>query len=318
MPEKDNSEVSRTSGYDIIGDIHGHADALKDLLSELGYNRHGRGYRHADRKALFVGDFVDRGPATGDVIKIAHAMVDAGDASAVMGNHEYNAIAFHTAVPGKRDCWFREHSDKNLKQHRATLDQLSPAELADAIDWFKTLPAALKLDGIRVVHAAWRDGQIETISQSLNSLGRFDTEFFAESKRTGSVLNAAVEDVLKGPELTLPAGLSIVDKAGHERDTVRIKWYEEPAGRSYRGFHLGSDQVPNVMIEADSVEGMAGYPKEAPPVFVGHYWLTGTPIPLAKNVACTDYSVAKGGKLVAYRWDGESVLNADKFRWVEN
>ena len=46
------------------------------------------------------------------------------------------------------------------------------------------------------------------------------------------------------------------------------------------------------------------------------YWLTGTPTPLAANVACTDYSVAKGGKLVAYRWDGEQVLSADKFHWV--
>ncbi len=56
-------------------------------------------------------------------------------------------------------------------------------------------------------------------------------------------------------------------------------------------------------------------PRDAVPVFVGHYWLTGTPTPL---VACTDYSVAKGGKLVAYRWDGESELSADKFHWVES
>jgi hypothetical protein len=59
------------------------------------------------------------------------------------------------------------------------------------------------------------------------------------------------------------------------------------------------------------------YPRDAAPVFVGHYWLTGTPRQLAPNVACTDYSVAKGGKLVAYRWDGESILTEDKFKWVE-
>ena len=41
-------------------------------------------------------------------------------------------------------------------------------------------------------------------------------------------------------------------------------------------------------------------------------------ITLAPNVACTDYCVAKGGKLVAYRWDGESVLNAGNLRWVED
>jgi hypothetical protein len=59
-----------------------------------------------------------------------------------------------------------------------------------------------------------------------------------------------------------------------------------------------------------------GYPHSAPPVFIGHYWLNGTPQPAARNVACVDYSVAKkGGKLVAYRWDGETVLSADKFIW---
>ena len=112
---------------DIIGDIHGHAVELKRLLALLGYVPHGRGYRHADRKVVFVGDFVDGGPAIGEVIEIVRTMVDAGDAFAVMGNHEYNAIAFHTARPDVRDEWFRRRSDKNLKQHHETLRQLSTA-----------------------------------------------------------------------------------------------------------------------------------------------------------------------------------------------
>lgn len=116
------------ASYDIIGDIHGHAFELMSLLASLSYQRHGKSYRHADRKVVFVGDFVDRGPAIGEVVEIARAMVDA----------------------------------------------------------------------------------------------------------------------------------------------------------------------------------------------VGHYWLTGSPTPLAANVACTDYSVAKGGKLVAYRWDGESELSADKFHGIES
>ena len=52
------------------------------------------------------------------------------------------------------------------------------------------------------------------------------------------------------------------------------------------------------------------------PVFVGHYWLTGTPERLSNKVACVDYSVAKGGKLVAYRWDGELELDNSKLEWV--
>ncbi len=52
------------------------------------------------------------------------------------------------------------------------------------------------------------------------------------------------------------------------------------------------------------------------PLFVGHYWETGNPTPLAKNVACVDYSVAKNGRLVAYRWEGEDELDPKRFLWV--
>jgi hypothetical protein len=55
------------------------------------------------------------------------------------------------------------------------------------------------------------------------------------------------------------------------------------------------------------------YPSDAPPMFFGHYWLTGQPEPQAPNVACLDYSVGRGGDLVAYRWDGEATLETDKF-----
>jgi hypothetical protein len=47
--------------YDLIVDIHGHADQLKKLLFNMGYrNEHGF-WNHATRKAIFVGDFIDRG-----------------------------------------------------------------------------------------------------------------------------------------------------------------------------------------------------------------------------------------------------------------
>jgi hypothetical protein len=55
----------------------------------------------------------------------------------------------------------------------------------------------------------------------------------------------------------------------------------------------------------------------AKPIFVGHYWLTGTPALLSDKVACVDYSVAKGGKLVAYRWDSEPFLENSKLDWVK-
>lgn len=309
---------SSLAGYDIIGDIHGHAHELRALLIDMGYTQHGQGFRRLDRKVLFVGDFVDRGPAISEVIDIVRSMVDANDALAVMGNHEYNAIAFHTPVPGRLDAWFRPHSEKNETQHIETLKQLSSTQLRDATNWFRTLPVALDVDGIRVAHAAWQAKDIGSIQGALKTQGNFTTDFLLMAERDGSVLQRAIENVLKGPELKLPAGHFILDKANHKRDTVRIKWYESGAGRTYREHHLGSDEVPDVAINANDLETFETYSSDAAPVFVGHYWLTGTPKPLASNVACTDYSVAKGGKLVAYRWDGESSLREDKFHWVRN
>jgi hypothetical protein len=56
-------------------------------------------------------------------------------------------------------------------------------------------------------------------------------------------------------------------------------------------------------------------PETDRPTFVGHYWFDpADPLaPASKRVACVDYSVAKGGPLVAYRFDGEPELAADKF-----
>lgn len=62
---------------------------------------------------------------------------------------------------------------------------------------------------------------------------------------------------------------------------------------------------------------LISYPLSEPPVFVGHYWMDGSPAPLKANVACIDYSAVKYGKLVAYRMDGERTLSKDKFVWVD-
>jgi len=83
--------------FDIIGDVHGCADELVELLGLLGYRVRFAGrsdVRHAvvqaphGRLAIFVGDLVDRGPNSPDVLRIVMAMVHAGQALAVEGNHD--------------------------------------------------------------------------------------------------------------------------------------------------------------------------------------------------------------------------------------
>jgi hypothetical protein len=57
-----NFPIAVTTRYDIVGDIHGHADALHRLLGILGYREVDGVFRHPDRQMLFAGDFIDRGP----------------------------------------------------------------------------------------------------------------------------------------------------------------------------------------------------------------------------------------------------------------
>ena len=89
-----------TGPFDIIGDVHGCFDELVALLERLGYritppNAEGNGYAVAHpqgRKAVFVGDLVDRGPGVANVLKLVMSMVANGTALCVAGNHESKLV----------------------------------------------------------------------------------------------------------------------------------------------------------------------------------------------------------------------------------
>jgi protein phosphatase len=76
--------------FDLIGDVHGCFDELTQLLSQLGYVLPQEGLCHhpEGRKAVFVGDLVDRGPRTPDVLRLVMKMIGAGHALCVCGNHD--------------------------------------------------------------------------------------------------------------------------------------------------------------------------------------------------------------------------------------
>jgi protein phosphatase len=89
--------------FDLIGDVHGCGDEIERLLETLGYgwderplDRPGsyrRIYRHPEgRKAVFLGDLVDRGPRILDTYQLVRHMVDAGSALCIPGNHEAKLV----------------------------------------------------------------------------------------------------------------------------------------------------------------------------------------------------------------------------------
>ena len=306
--------------YDLIGDIHGHADELEQLLDILGYRDLHGVYRHPERKLIFLGDFIDRGPKIRRVLEIVRPMIEGGHALAVMGNHEWNALAYHTEDPGSSGEYLRRRTPKNEKQHRKTVEQLTPDELDSTLAWFRTLPMWLDLDGLRAVHACWDEHAMSVIAEGYNGCGEITTDFLRSASRKGNPLYAAVEVILKGKEGKLPDGASFRDKDGHERTEIRTRWYLSPKGHTYRSFALQSDEIRcDLELDEAVVAAAVPYLATAKPVFVGHYWLS-APCPelLADNVACLDYSVAKDGFLCAYRWQGEQKLNPRNFVWASD
>jgi hypothetical protein len=304
------------NGYDIIGDIHGHEPELRVLLSRLGYQDDGGVWRHPHRAVLFIGDFIDRNPARG-VLEIVRSMVEAGTALAIMGNHELNAIAYHHPDPKNTGEYLRPHSAKNRRQHAVFCEEFDPRpdELGDAIAWFKTLPLWLDLGELRAVHAAWHEPSMARLKDWTDASNRLTDAGIIAVHQRGSEPADAVEKIAKGIEISLPEGMSFHDKDGNPRHDVRIKWWQNQPAPVWTDIAIGPPKM-TAQLPHEAVHWTVdfGYPQNAPPVFIGHYWWSGEPAPLAPNVACVDYSVGRrGGKLVAYRWSGERMLKADHF-----
>lgn len=327
-----------TQAYDLIGDIHGCARTLQALLHKLDYRPDVQGvYRHPDRQVIFLGDFIDRGPYQREAISVARRMMEAGQARSVMGNHEYNAIAFATIKDAKRarhaDNYLRPHSAKNIGQHirflKAYSDQpfdldadfeqwYAPirrnADYQADIAWFKTLPLWLETDGIRVIHACWDQKLMARIGNP-----QLDDHLLHASSRPGNWQYEAIETLLKGKEIPLPPGHAFHDKDGNIRHHIRVRWWDQAAA-TYQAAFMGPESA-RTHIPHDEVSGdhLIDYGHDQPPLFLGHYWMNDTtPAPLSRNIACLDYSVAKpGGKLVAYRWQGERAIEQEHYRWAD-
>ena len=304
--------------YDIIGDIHGQADKLEALLVAMGYSQRRGAYRHPSRKAIFVGDLIDRGPRQVDSCRIVRDMVGADVALAVMGNHEFNAVAWHLRDPEEAadgDTLRTRKGElglKNRQQHSAFLSEVEGTAMhADIIDWFLSLPLWLDLPGLRVVHACWHDGYMAELAPLLGAGQTLTSDLMVRASRRGDPVFRAVEGLTKGLEVALPAGHSFRDKDGHERQNVRIRWWDQDA-TSYRDLAMMPDeeraQLPDITV--DDVNARYDQRK---PVFFGHYWMRGDPELQAERMACVDYSAGKGGPLVAYRWFGEDTLHRQNF-----
>ncbi|WP_170143315.1 metallophosphoesterase [Orbus hercynius] len=295
--------------FDIIGDIHGQATKLKQLLIKLGYKKTDQGFTHNEYKVIFVGDFIDRGPHQLETLAIIKEMIDNQNAYAVMGNHEFNAIGWMTPSAQHPDTFLRKHNAIHHKQHKIFLEQLGHNEALHQywIEWFKSLPLFLDLAHIRVIHACWDNQCIDRILPYLDERHCLKAQYIEQAFDPTCELFEYCETLLKGKEITLPDGVYYQDKEGTTRHRSRIKWWLKRAD-TLRKLCMIPDAECIKGLEQKIDINLELY-QDKKPVFFGHYWFSGKPAILTPKMVCVDYSAAlDSGKLVAYRYQGESQL----------
>lgn len=150
--------------FDLVGDVHGCFDELIDLLGELGWQLEAdpaadgdaeavryRAFHPEGRKLVFLGDLVDRGPRTPDVLRLAMDLVADGTALCVPGNHDVKLLR---ALRG-REVKIAHGLAQSLEQLAGEREAFR-CRVADFIDG---LVSHYELDGGRLVvaHAGMRE-----------------------------------------------------------------------------------------------------------------------------------------------------------------
>lgn len=301
--------------YDIIGDIHGQADKLIGLLYQLGYHHDGQSFvAPHGHQAIFIGDFLDRGNRQLDTLKIVFDMLDDQQALAIMGNHEYNALAYATKHH-HTDEYLRPHTPHNTAQHQAFLDEVCfGTDLHQYwLNRLYELPLWLELDTLICVHACFDKRAMDCLSSLLDN-NCLTPEILHITSTPQSSEFVALERLLKGIEMPLPEGISMTDKTGIIRQQARVKWWINNWQQKPINTTLFADNLPAIKPTHLS-KNLLGFDIDTPkPIFIGHYWLDGTPRLRSYQAACVDYSAGKDGFLTAYQFDtNHPTLNHNNF-----
>lgn len=251
MPRKTKKEeppmaTQSPFGYDIIGDVHGCAAELHDLIVALGYVQHAGGcYAHpGGRKMIFVGDLVNRGPDSTGVLDTVAQQVNYGNAIWVLGNH---------------DCWCRDqtryHNALNYVVHHEAWEVLDTK--AVPIFYSATQAPANRPDDpqdIIVVHAAYyspRQSELVSVLGVVNTdvLDGFGYPVMEDwiSAYTGPELvvyghQPVLEPLLRGKTINIDTGCVFGGKLTAfrfpERESVSVDCHNTQTGHSAQVWDL--------------------------------------------------------------------------------
>ena len=164
-----NNKKHERGPFDIIGDIHGCFDETQTLLKKLGYEisktRDRYSVKHpASRKIIFVGDLVDRGPRTPEVIRLVKHAIEDEQAFCVLGNHDDK---LKRALMGKK-----VKIAHGLQESLDQFEQESEEFRAEARNFLASLISHYVFDngGLTVAHAGIKE---EFIGRGAPSIKQF-------------------------------------------------------------------------------------------------------------------------------------------------
>jgi protein phosphatase len=119
---QDTNLAQEQGPFDIIGDIHGCLIELHELLAKLGYSPNAEGaYSHPqNRRIIFLGDLVNRGPDSVGVVQLVAKMLKTHTALYIRGNHCHYILGYFRKYKGKvynrkRD-WIEILDQKQLEE----------------------------------------------------------------------------------------------------------------------------------------------------------------------------------------------------------
>ncbi|MFM2160577.1 MAG: Bis(5-nucleosyl)-tetraphosphatase prpE [Pseudomonadota bacterium] len=309
----------------IIGDVHGHHEALDALLRRLGLDPDDPSHNPGET-LIFVGDLVDRGPNSVAVVQRVAQWVAAGRARMVLGNHEINLLKNERKSGNKG--WFHGLAGRDPidgKGHNPDYPSYvaTPGEKASMLAFFREQPLTLQRDDLCVVHAQWDAQAIQQLCKFANVQGAIEAPPDATFKAPahlfqptrpawdGESAEAEAAAQNSNPLSVLTSGAETVGDhdrmkfaGGRWRQVVRQPWWEA----------WDDDRA----------------------VVFGHYWRHPTAGDFAgvaiddgvgpsRNAYCVDFSVGRRpshqpGALAALRWTGTNAPptvvfdEADPFR----
>ncbi|MEN8115454.1 MAG: metallophosphoesterase [Bacteroidota bacterium] len=295
--------------YDIIGDVHGYASLLKKLLLKMGYVKTNGSYSHPTRKAVFVGDFINRGPEIRKTVKIIRGMVENENAYAILGNHELNAIIYH--LKDKEGFLFAKEPHKYFLSLFKTIHEYSPysSEWDEQLRWMRSLPLYLDFGKVRIVHACWSDKAIKVVD-SIREDGKIRKRTFKKiQKKSDPELSRSIWLLTKGVNLKMPHDLKIINNKGVSPRSIGIKWWEKTKNKTFKQLSFESKyELPSYTIPNELLPMTYPYPENAPIVFFGHFCQRMGPRIIKSNICCVDSCIHRSKILTAYRWSGEKEL----------